>query len=140
VLKNPSIVFIVDRDQLIAEILSKIFERNGFTTQSFTDPRQAILAARDGAPDLLVTDVVMPELSGIELAVAIQYDCPSCEIILFSGHIDAAGHLSTAGEQGHYFPLLSKPLHPIDLLARIGQEYPALEWRDNTPAGLMVTP
>jgi CheY-like chemotaxis protein len=72
--------------------------------------------ARSEAPDLLISDVMMPQLSGIDLAIQMKEECPGCQILLFSGQAETVDLLQTAREQGHNFQLLSKPVHPTDLL------------------------
>jgi CheY-like chemotaxis protein len=76
-------------------------------------------AVRLDAPDLLITDVVMPLLSGIELAIQVRELCPDCKVLLFSGQAATAHLLDAAGANGHNFELLVKPVHPADLLAKI---------------------
>ena len=121
--KLPS-VFIVDDEQIIAETLTLILQRNGFTARFFTDPLEALAAARSETPDLILSDVMMPELSGVDLAIAIERDCPDCKIMLFSGHAETVDLLSKARERGYDFNLLAKPLHPAELLRRIRLQRP----------------
>ena len=121
--KLPS-VFIVDDEQIIAETLTLILQRNGFTARFFTDPLEALAAARSETPDLILSDVKMPELSGVDLAIAIERDCPDCKIMLFSGHAETVDLLSKARERGYDFSLLTKPLHPAELLRRIRLQRP----------------
>ena len=121
--KLPS-VFIVDDEQIIAETLTLILQRNGFTARFFTDPLEALAAARSETPDLILSDVMMPELSGVDLAIAIERDCPDCKIMLFSGHAETVDLLSKARERGYDFNLLAKPLHPAELLRRIRLQHP----------------
>lgn len=121
--KLPS-VFIVDDEQIIAETLTLILQRNGFTARFFTDPLEALAAARSETPDLILSDVMMPELSGVDLAIAIERDCPDCKIMLFSGHAETVDLLSKARERGYDFSLLTKPLHPAELLRRIRLQRP----------------
>ena len=73
-------------------------------------------------PDLLISDVVMPQLSGIDLAIRVKEQCPACKVLLFSGQAQTADLLEVARIQGHDFELLAKPIHPADLLARIKDE------------------
>jgi DNA-binding NtrC family response regulator len=87
-----------------------------FDASPFTKPLEALRAACSEAPDLLVTDVVMPLLSGIELAIQVQERCPDCKVLLFSGQASAS--INTLSK-GHNFELLSKPAHPTDLLKKI---------------------
>jgi len=80
---------------------------------------EALSAAREMAPDLLISDVVMPLLSGIELAIQLRELCPNCKVLLFSGQAATASMLDSARASGHDFEVLAKPVHPADLLKRI---------------------
>jgi DNA-binding NtrC family response regulator len=112
-------VFVVDDEFIIASTLATILQRNGFEAVSFTDPLEALSAAGQSAPDLLITDVVMPALSGVDLAISIKKLSPECKVLLFSGQAATANLLQAARSNGHDFELLSKPIHPTDLLKKI---------------------
>jgi len=118
-------VFIVDDEHLIAQTLTIILQQSGFDAICFTDPREALKASVSGLPDLLLSDVMMPELSGVDLAIAILQACPECKILLFSGHAGTVDLMSKVRAQGHKFHLLTKPLHPADLLRRIREQDPS---------------
>jgi DNA-binding NtrC family response regulator len=70
---------------------------------------------------LLLTDVVMPGMNGIELALAVSEKFPECKVLLFSGQTATAELLDRARKQGGDFPLLSKPIHPEDLLKKVAE-------------------
>ena len=112
-------IFVVDDEFVIATTLATILQRNGFDAVSFTEPLKALQAARLNPPDLLLSDVAMPEISGVELAIRIRESCPDCRILLFSGQASTANLLDTARQNGHNFDVLSKPIHPTDLLKSI---------------------
>jgi len=112
-------VFVVDDEVVIATTLAMILRQQGFEAFSFDLPLEALKAARDNAPDLLISDVVMPELSGIELAIQMRDTCPGCKVLLFSGQAATAGLLEEARAEGYDFEVLAKPVHPTDLLAKI---------------------
>jgi DNA-binding NtrC family response regulator len=113
-------VFVVDDEDIIASSLAMILRfQGGFHATSFNDPLEALRAAKVEAPDLLISDVVMPQLSGIDLAIQIQEACPKCKVLLFSGQAATAHLLESARAEGHNFELLLKPVHPADLLAKI---------------------
>jgi CheY-like chemotaxis protein len=107
----------------------------GFDATSFTDPLAALKAARSQHPDLLITDVVMPQLSGIELALQVEASCPDCKVLLFSSTADL---LEAARANGHDFELVLKPVHPKDLLSKIqgsqGRYLHCLPSRNSSPA------
>jgi CheY-like chemotaxis protein len=112
-------IFVVDDEPIIASTLARILEQSGFAATSFTNPLEALEAAHSEHPDLLLSDVMMPQLSGVELAMRIRDKCPQCRILLFSGQAATADLLAEARKRGHDFHILSKPVHPKDLLAGI---------------------
>ena len=113
-------VFVVDDEEVIASTLTMILRlQGGFRARAFSKPLEALEAARLEAPDLLISDVVMPLLSGIELAIKVKELCPDCKILLFSGQASTAHLLEAAQANGYNFDLLLKPVHPADLLIRI---------------------
>lgn len=112
-------VFVVDDERVIAFTLATILTQSGFAATAFTNPLEALQAAQVDCPDLLISDVVMPELSGIDLAIQTRALCPACKVLLFSGQAATADLLDVARKNGHSFELLSKPVHPTDLLAAI---------------------
>ena len=109
-------IFVVDDEKAIAETLAIILEKCGFIATSFTNPLDALEEAPMKSPSLLLTDVVMPALSGVDLAVQIKEKCPNCKILLFSGQAGTTDLLTAAQ---HNFPLVAKPIHPADLVLRI---------------------
>ena len=115
-------MFIVDDEQIIARTLAIILEQSGYSATAFFDPLQALVAAGADAPDLLISDVVMPHFSSIDLAIRLQLLCPKCKVLLFWGQAQTADLLRAARDQGHNFSLLSKPVHPTDLLRRLREQ------------------
>jgi FixJ family two-component response regulator len=113
------VVFIVDEEHVIASTLAAILNIQGYSAAFFTSPLEALAAARSKAPDLLIADVAMPGISGIDLAIQLQMQCPECKVLLFSGQAATRGLLSDARSQGHNFQLLQKPVHPSAMLARV---------------------
>jgi DNA-binding NtrC family response regulator len=112
-------IFVVDDEKAIAETLAVILARSGFTVTSFTSPSEALKKARTLPPGLLLSDVFMMELSGVDLAVQIKETYPDCKILLFSGQAGTNDLLSGARARGYDFPLVAKPIHPSDLVQRI---------------------
>lgn len=70
-------------------------------------------------PGMLVTDVVMGGISGIQAAIQIGAMLPNCKVLLFSGQAASVDLLEEARSKGHEFEILSKPVHPSDLLAKL---------------------
>jgi DNA-binding response OmpR family regulator len=119
---DPSLIpraFVVDDDRVIASTTASILELSGYEARSFVNPLEALEAARTVRPDLVIADVVMPELSGIDLALRLKEQCSSCRVLLLSGQAETGELLASAPKRGHDFQVLAKPIHPRDLLARI---------------------
>jgi DNA-binding response OmpR family regulator len=120
---NPyrPVVLVVDDESMIADTLAEILSRNGYAAMAAYDGDDALETALLTPPEMLITDVMLPGINGIELAVKIRRIFPDCKILLFSGQAVAAALLGPAERTGHHFPLLSKPIHPTDLLARVSE-------------------
>src|SRR5271170_7532303 len=112
-------VFVVDDERIIAFTLVTILQQSGFGAVAFTNPLEALRAAQAEPPDILISDVVMPELSGLDLALQVHAICPNCKIILFSGQTATARLLNVVRENDHSFDFLMKPMYPTELLRAI---------------------
>ena len=77
-------VFVVDDESAIANTLAIILQQCGFEARPFTSPLDALREADMLHPDLLISDVMMPELSGIDLAIRVRRLHPKCKVLLFS--------------------------------------------------------
>ena len=120
------VVLVVDDERAIADTLAVILSRSGFDVLTAYDGESALELVKTVPPELLLSDVMLgPGMNGIELAIALLEETPGCKILLFSGHAATRDLLEDAREVGHNFTVLSKPLHPSDLLARINQSLPA---------------
>lgn len=112
-------VLVVDDEHVIADTLTAILEYQGFSATAAYNAQSALDMARSNPPALLITDVVMPGMTGVELAIALKKTVPHCKILLFSGQAATADLLSEARGEGHNFTVLSKPVHPTELLAKV---------------------
>jgi len=110
---------VVDDEEIIAKTLAIILSGSGFYAKSFTDPSVVLAEARKMEPNLLITDVSMPGMTGIDLAIEMKRVYPKCKTLLFSGQASTADLLEKARKDGHDFVLLQKPVHPADLLREI---------------------
>ncbi len=116
--KKP-IVLVVDDEQVIADTLAKILDLNGYDASAVYTGTAAVESARSLRPDLIISDVIMPDMNGIEAAISIRSFLPTCKILLFSGQAATADLLEDARAHGHEFEILAKPVHPSDLLAKL---------------------
>jgi len=113
-------VLVVDDESLIADTLAEILNDSGdFDAIAVHDGERALEQAQDRAPDILITDVVMPGINGIELAKSIRSRYPKTRIILLSGQAQARDLMREASHEGYAFELWAKPIHPDLLLERL---------------------
>lgn len=113
---------VVDDEEVIASTLAMILCLSGFASEFFTNPNEALKTARITAPHLLISDVVMPQMSGIELAIRVKEICPGCKVLLFSGQAVTMDLLQAARIRGYEFQILQKPIHPSNLLAAVREQ------------------
>jgi len=115
--KHDEHVFVVDDEIQITQSLALILSREGFRVSSFNNPLDAWERMKTVSPDLLISDVMMPQLSGVELAIRTSEHRPECKILLFTA--STADLLKNARARGHNFRLMQKPVHPTALLQEI---------------------
>jgi CheY-like chemotaxis protein len=116
---SRSCIFVVDDEPTIASSLAAILQISGFSASFFTSPLEALAAARLESPDLVISDVAMPGISGIDLAIQIRAQYPNCKILLFSGQAGTLDLLEAARAEGYDFRLLQKPVIPSEFLSEI---------------------
>jgi CheY-like chemotaxis protein len=112
-------VLVVDDERVIADTLAIILNQQGYEASAVYSGNDAVETARKVRPDLIISDVIMPDMNGIEAAINIRRFLPSCKILLFSGQAATADLLESARAKGHEFEILAKPVHPQDLLAKL---------------------
>src|SRR5579863_9168956 len=83
--RRKPLVLVVDDERLIADTMTEILNRCGFQAVCAYDGSTALELAIEVHPDFVVTDVVMPNMNGVQLAIAIRKSLPSTEILLLSG-------------------------------------------------------
>lgn len=112
-------IIVVDDEARIANTLVEILRGEGFETASASTGEAAIELARMFKPDIVLSDVIIPGLNGIEAAIRIGAMLPKCRIILFSGQAATLDLLKDARSRGHDFEILAKPIKPAVLLSII---------------------
>jgi CheY-like chemotaxis protein len=112
-------ILVVDDEKVIADTIVQILNKNGFIAEAAYGGEEAIDKARQHCPELVLSDVLMPQVDGVEAAIAIRRHCPDTRIILFSGQAATVEILARARERGHTFELLPKPIHPTQLIKHL---------------------
>jgi CheY-like chemotaxis protein len=112
-------VLVADDERVIADTLAMILNQSGFEARAVYSGEGALDLADSFQPDMLISDVIMADLNGIDAAIRIRALLPRIKILLFSGQAATADLLEKARKEGSEFDILAKPVHPQDLLARL---------------------
>ena len=98
-------VFVVDDESTIRETLAAILYNAGYEAIPFADGDMALSAsAEEESPDLLITDVIMPDMNGVDLAINFENLYPKCKILLLSGAAAAWDLLASARLRARHSP------------------------------------
>lgn len=112
-------ILVVDDEHLITDTICAILNDNGFDANPAYSGSEALEAARDLRPDIVLSDVLMPRMSGVELGIALRREFPEMKLFLFSGQAATSEMIHRAEADGHRFDLFPKPIHPEELIARL---------------------
>jgi DNA-binding NtrC family response regulator len=127
--REKSLIFVVDDEEVIASTIAAILRLKDYEANAFTLSSEALESALSLSPDLLISDVIMPSLSGPALAHQIQASHPDCKVLLFTGQWDSADAEIAAYDNRLTYQMIPKPVHPKELLKKVR------EMLANVPAG-----
>src|SRR5947207_94339 len=138
-------VWIVDDDRSIRWVIEKALSREGIAFNSFSSAQDALDALSGGAPEVLVSDIRMPGLSGLELLNAVKQRHPAVPVIVMTAYSDLDS--AVAAFQGGAYEYLPKPFdvdQAVDLIRRAldesRRESEAVETPSDTPEILGQAP
>jgi DNA-binding NtrC family response regulator len=112
-------ILIVDDEQSIADTLAMVFKIKGHEAIAAYSAEAAVEAVESFEPDIVLSDVIMGKMTGVDLAIYLSRARPDCKVILFSGQAATANLLNEANRKGHDFRLLAKPIHPEKLIEEL---------------------
>jgi CheY-like chemotaxis protein len=115
------VVLVVDDEHVIADTRVAILTSWGYAAMACYDAESAIEMALIIPPEILISDVLLTRMNGVDLAIAVRSIAPDCKVLLFSGRADSLDLLALARNAGHNFTLLQKPVHPSDLLTHLAE-------------------
>lgn len=110
------VVLIVDDEPVITDTIAAILNGVGFAALTAFDGCSALETALLIPPHVLITDLAMPGIDGLDLAIKVTRAVPDCEAILFSGHASICDLADRMHSLGCNFPTLLKPVHPADMI------------------------
>lgn len=113
-------ILLVDDDEMSRQAVQRMLERAGHTVESTGNGREAIDRFAAGEVDLLITDLIMPEMDGLEIIQEVRRKDPGARILAISGggRVQAEEYLSVARKFGAV-EVLPKPFASQDLKAAV---------------------
>lgn len=111
--RRPNIL-VVDDERLVADTLTTILHLQGYEATALYSGEEALEWIKTTRPHIVLTDVRMRRISGIEMARRVRQLYPACRVILFTASSLSSGESRTIRELG--LELLDRPLHPGQLL------------------------
>ncbi len=122
---EKGVVLIADDDASIRTLLQKCLEAAGHKVVTATDGQEALEKVSQGGVALVLLDISMPRMSGMEALGRLRAEYPDCGVVMVTGAVEIEPAI-TAMKLGAY-DYLTKPFNPDDLTARVQK---ALERRD----------
>ena len=116
-------IFFVDDEPMIRKVVGETLEESGFKVSCFASAADCLEKLRSQACDLLITDVKMPDIDGIELLTEVQHIVPWLPVLLVTGYGDVP--MATAAFKAGAVDFIEKPLDKQVLLSAVES---ALKW------------
>ncbi len=113
-------LFVVEDEHAIADSLGTIFRRAGYAVAVAYDAESALEMAELAPPELVVADVGLPGMNGVDLALQLQESVLGCRIIFVTGVPEEAARL-VAARSSQRFRIFAKPVQPEELLHVISE-------------------
>ena len=112
----PVTVLVIDDDPVILQLLQVNFEMEGFKVLTATDGGEGLEMARTKRPDVVISDVMMPKVDGLELATALKGDPATAglPVILLSARAQATD--VQKGLEAGVEEYVTKPFDPLELV------------------------
>lgn len=113
-------ILVADDEPQNILLLRKRLEAAGYRVMAAENGRTALMKARTHQPDLILLDLMMPDLDGFSVLAELQSDPATAHIpvIFVSAETDSMRRVAALGQGGHDY--ITKPFHPEELLARVG--------------------
>jgi CheY-like chemotaxis protein len=118
-------ILVVDDKQIIALTLSAILEIAGYEVETAFNAKEAVDKAAIFHPNLLLSDITLGAMNGIDAAVQITATLPECKVLFLTGHASMSDILKSPPPEHLVYSLMSKPAHVPDLLNAIAYMLPA---------------
>ncbi len=113
-------VAVIDDEHIIADTLAEILKLHEYEAKAYYDGESALADAREFAPHVVLSDIRMQKIDGVETALRFRESQPECRIILFTASPLSSEVYERICRQG--FEFLERPLHPREIVAILRQD------------------
>jgi CheY-like chemotaxis protein len=110
-------ILFVDDDQCMREVMAMVLNEEGYEVSTAADGLDALAKLRHSIPDLIISDLHMPRMSGVELLSVIRWRFPAIPVIAISGAIDMNTGFPDGVMADAYYP--KARCHPDELMRTI---------------------
>jgi CheY-like chemotaxis protein len=117
-------ILVIDDEKPLADTLMLILRNSGYEVAAAYDGASALSQVESSPPDVVIADLIMPGINGVEVCRRIHAKRPNCHIILFSGQAATNELMRKARAEGCDWELLAKPVQPKDLLEKLSSLEP----------------
>ena len=117
----PATILVVDDDPVILQLLQVNFEMEGFSVITAADGREGVERTRADRPDIIVSDVMMPRMSGLELVAELKGDPDTAAIpvLLLTAKAQQSDIADGLGKGADDY--VTKPFEPLELVDRVNR-------------------
>jgi CheY-like chemotaxis protein len=113
---EPVRILVVEDEAVVLHTLELILEQRGYDVRVARNGTHALSIASSFAPNILLCDINLPEMDGIQISIKVKRVVPDCRIVLLTGDIASTELLEEAERHGYRFEVLAKPMEPHQLL------------------------
>ncbi len=112
-------IMVIDNEPGLCRMISMILEDQGYKVASYTKPKEALAAFQPGDWDLVISDVKMPEIDGLEVLQRLKSEDPALQVIMITAF--ATVEISIQALRQGALDMLTKPFEPEELIHRVEQ-------------------
>lgn len=125
----PARILVVDDEESIRDLCARVLTRAGYAVVTAPSGEEAVVRLERESFDLLISDIRMPGISGLEVLERAKATSPQIRVVLITGF--GTPQMLTRAQQSGADRILTKPFNPMELLAAVRESLP--RWNGEVP-------
>ena len=126
-MKEKLDILLLDDEAIVGNRLGPALEKVGYDVEVFEDPRKALNRIREKKFDIVITDIMMPDVKGIQILEEVQKKSDKTKVIIITGYATVA--LAREAMDKGAFDMIAKPFSPNDLRSVIAKAADSLGYK-----------